>query len=290
MTAQIIDGKAEAEKLLSAMAIQVKTNAAKYGRPPGLAVILVGEDAASQVYVGNKAKQTVAAGMKSVERRLPATTSEAELLAEIAAFNHDPRIDGILVQLPLPKAINAAKVLAAIDPTKDVDGFHAVNVGRLWSGDDRALVPCTPTGAMLLLRRVQPDLAGAHAVVIGRSNIVGKPMTALLLAANCTVTVVHSHSRDLPQLVKQGDIVIAAVGRPEMVRGAWLKPGAIVIDVGINRIAAAGRKTRLVGDCHYDECAAVAAAITPVPGGVGPMTIACLLQNTFLSYVRRLAG
>ena len=284
MAAKIIDGKEEGEKLVASIAAEVKILSAKYGRAPGLAVILVGEDPASKVYVGNKAKQTVAAGMKSVERRLPASTTESELLSEIATLNHDPSIDGILVQLPLPAAINSSKILAAIDPAKDVDGFHAMNVGRLWSGDKQALVPCTPTGSMILLRSVQPDLAGAHAVVIGRSNIVGKPMAALLLAAHCTVTIVHSQSRNLPALVRQGDIVIAAVGKPEMVRGDWIRPGAIVIDVGINRIIDASGKARLVGDCHYSECAAHARAITPVPGGVGPMTIACLLQNTMTSY------
>ena len=288
MVARIIDGKSEAVKLVAAIAAEVKLLAAQHDRPPGLAVILVGDDPASKVYVGNKAKQTLASGMKSVERRLPDTTSEAQLLAEIAALNNDPSIDGILVQLPLPKTIDAGKILAAIDPAKDVDGFHAVNVGRLWSGDARALVPCTPTGAMILLRSVQKDLSGAHAVIVGRSNIVGKPMAALLLAANCTVTIVHSHSRDVPKLVKQGDIVIAAVGRPEMVRGDWLKPGAIVIDVGINRIIGTDGKAKLVGDCHYDECAAVAGGITPVPGGVGPMTIACLLQNTLASFKQRM--
>lgn len=284
MAARIIDGKAEAERLLHTLRTEVAAAAQKHGRPPGLAVILVGEDAASQVYVGNKAKQTVAVGMKSVERRLPASTSEADLLAEITALNRDPTIDGILVQLPLPKAIDASKILAAIDPTKDVDGFHAVNVGRMWSGDPQALIPCTPTGSMILLRSVQKDLSGAQAVIVGRSNIVGKPMASLLLGANCTVTIAHSQSRNLPALVKQGDIVIAAVGRPEMIRGDWIKPGAIVIDVGINRIPITGGKTKLVGDCHYEECAAIASAITPVPGGVGPMTIACLLQNTLQSY------
>ncbi|MCX8505159.1 MAG: bifunctional methylenetetrahydrofolate dehydrogenase/methenyltetrahydrofolate cyclohydrolase FolD [Alphaproteobacteria bacterium] len=288
MVARIIDGKAVAEELVAAIAAEVKLLTAQKGRPPGLAVILVGEDPASKVYVGNKAKQTVASGMKSVERRLPDTTNEAQLLAEIAALNNDPSIDGILVQLPLPKTIDASKILAAIDPAKDVDGFHAVNVGRLWSGDARALVPCTPTGSMILLRRVQKDVSGAHAVIVGRSNIVGKPMAALLLAANCTVTIVHSQSRDVPNLVKQGDIVIAAVGRPQMVRGDWIKPGAIVIDVGINRITGTDGKAKLVGDCHYDECAVVAGAITPVPGGVGPMTIACLLQNTLLSFKQRM--
>ncbi|MCX8500354.1 MAG: bifunctional methylenetetrahydrofolate dehydrogenase/methenyltetrahydrofolate cyclohydrolase FolD [Alphaproteobacteria bacterium] len=289
MAAQIIDGKLVAERLRQSIAAEVTTLVAKMGRKPGLVVILVGEDPASKVYVANKAKQTVEVGMDSIERRLPVATTEAELLALVESYNRDPMIDGILVQLPLPAHIDSAKVLTTIAPEKDVDGFHAVNVGRLWTGDPRALVPCTPSGSMILLRSVISDLAGAEAVVIGRSNIVGKPMAALLLAANCSVSVVHSRSRDLPQLVKRSDIVIAAVGKAEMVKGDWLKSGAVVIDVGINRLVDAGGKARLTGDCDYDSCAAVARAITPVPGGVGPMTIACLLQNTLLSYRMRLA-
>ena len=289
MAAQIIDGKLVAERLRHTITAEISTLVAKTGRKPGLVVILVGEDPASKVYVANKAKQTVEVGMNSIERRLPATTTEAELLALVESYNHDPLIDGILVQLPLPQHIDSAKVLTTIAPEKDVDGFHAVNVGRLWTGDPRALVPCTPSGSMILLRSVLHDLAGAEAVVIGRSNIVGKPMAALLLAANCSVSVVHSKSRDLPHLVKRSDIVIAAVGKAEMVKGDWLKPGAVVIDVGINRLVGANGKARLTGDCDYESCAAVAGAITPVPGGVGPMTIACLLQNTLLSYRMRLA-
>ena len=287
MTAQIIDGKAVAETLRKEIASRVQILTNKAGRKPGLVVILVGEDPASKVYVANKAKQTVEVGMNSIEKRLPAHSSEAEVLALVEYYNRDPLIDGILVQLPLPSHIDSAKILSTINPDKDVDGFHAVNVGRLWTGDPRALVPCTPTGSMMLLAQAKKDLSGADAVVIGRSNIVGKPMAALLLAASCSVSVVHSKSRDLPELVRRADIVVAAVGRSEMVRGSWIKPGAIVIDVGINRLQGADGKARLVGDCHYEECAAVAGAITPVPGGVGPMTIACLLQNTLLSFERR---
>ena len=288
MTATIIDGKLAATNLRKTIAAEVTSLVAKTGRKPGLVVILVGEDPASKVYVANKAKQTVEVGMESIERRLPVQTTEAELLSLVESYNRDPMIDGILVQLPLPQHIDSAKVLTTIAPEKDVDGFHAVNVGRLWTGDPRALVPCTPSGSMILLRSVIPDLSGAEAVVIGRSNIVGKPMAALLLAANCSVSVVHSRSRDLPQLVKRSDIVIAAVGKAEMVKGEWLKSGAVVIDVGINRLVDADGKARLTGDCDYESCAQVAGAITPVPGGVGPMTIACLLQNTLLSYRMRL--
>ncbi|MDI9407877.1 MAG: bifunctional methylenetetrahydrofolate dehydrogenase/methenyltetrahydrofolate cyclohydrolase FolD [Candidatus Pacebacteria bacterium] len=289
MTAKTIDGKLAAEKLRQGIAAEVAQLVAKNGRKPGLVVILVGDDPASKVYVANKAKQTDEVGMNSIENRLPVTTSEAELLSLVESYNRDPMIDGILVQLPLPSHIDSAKVLTAIAPDKDVDGFHAVNVGRLWTGDPRALVPCTPSGSMILLRSVLPDLSGAEAVVIGRSNIVGKPMAALLLAANCSVSVVHSRSQNLPSLVKRGDIVIAAVGKADMVKGDWLKPGAIVIDVGINRLVTAEGKARLTGDCDYESCQQVAGAITPVPGGVGPMTIACLLQNTLLSYRMRLA-
>jgi len=255
---------------------------------PGLAVILVGEDPASKVYVRNKAEQTREVGMKSLEYKLPAETPEADVLALVERLNADTTIDGILVQLPLPKHIDSAKVLLAIDPEKDVDGFHAVNVGRLWSGDKRALVPCTPTGSMILLKETVGSLTSANAVVIGRSNIVGKPMAALLLAESCTVTIAHSKTRDIEGVVRQADIVVAAVGVPNMVRGSWIKPGATVIDVGINRIAADNGKTKLVGDCLYEECAAVAGAITPVPGGVGPMTIACLLLNTVVAFKNRL--
>jgi methylenetetrahydrofolate dehydrogenase (NADP+)/methenyltetrahydrofolate cyclohydrolase len=250
----------------------------EHGLTPGLAVVLVGDNPASKVYVKNKAAQTVEVGMHSIEHKLSAETSEAELLALVANLNRDPEVHGILVQLPLPPHVNAEKVLNSLDPDKDVDGFHPVNVGRLWVGE-RALVPCTPTGSLILAKSVA-SLAGMDAVIVGRSNIVGKPMAALLMRENCTVTVAHSKTKDLPNVVKRADLVIAAVGRPEMVRRDWIKPGAIVIDVGINRIAGTDGKSRLVGDVAYEECAKVAGAITPVPGGVGPMTIACLLKNT----------
>jgi methylenetetrahydrofolate dehydrogenase (NADP+)/methenyltetrahydrofolate cyclohydrolase len=245
---------------------------------PGLAVVLVGEDPASKVYVANKAKQTVEVGMNSWEHRLPAETSEADLLALVEKLNNDPACHGILVQLPLPKHINSEKVLNSLNPDKDVDGFHPVNVGRLWVGE-RALVPCTPTGSVILAKSVRPSLSGLDAVVIGRSNIVGKPVAALLLRENCTVTVAHSRTKNIEDIVKCADLVIAAVGIPEMVKGSWIRPGATVIDVGINRVPAENGKTKLVGDVAYEECAKVAGAITPVPGGVGPMTIACLLRN-----------
>jgi methylenetetrahydrofolate dehydrogenase (NADP+)/methenyltetrahydrofolate cyclohydrolase len=245
-------------------------------------VVLVGEDPASKVYVKNKAQQTVEVGMNSWEHKLPAETSEADLLALVDRLNKDPAVNGILVQLPLPKHVNATKVLNAIDPDKDVDGFHPVNVGRLWIGE-RALVACTPTGSVILAKKALPELAGVNAVVIGRSNIVGKPVAALLLRENCTVTVAHSKTRDLPGVVRGADLVIAAVGIPELVKGDWVKPGAVVIDVGINRITGPDGKGKLVGDVAYAEAAKVAGAITPVPGGVGPMTIACLLQNTVLA-------
>ena len=288
MAAAIIDGKARAAKLRETLTGEIIALQAKVGRVPGLAVILVGEDPASKVYVRNKAEQTREVGMKSLEYKLPAETPEADVLALVERLNADTTVDGILVQLPLPKHIDSAKVLLAIDPEKDVDGFHAVNVGRLWSGDKRALVPCTPTGSMILLKETVGSLTGANAVVIGRSNIVGKPMAALLLAESCTVTIAHSKTRDIEGVVRQADIVVAAVGVPNMVRGNWIKPGATVIDVGINRIAADNGKTKLVGDCLYEECAAVAGAITPVPGGVGPMTIACLLLNTVVAFKNRL--
>ena len=276
---QIIDGKAIAAKVREGVAKDVADLVAQHGLKPGLAVVLVGEDPASKVYVKNKGKQTVEAGMNSWEHRLPDTASEDEILAIVQKLNADPAVNGILVQLPLPKHVNAERVLNTIDPNKDVDGFHPVNVGRLWVGE-RTLVPCTPTGSVILAKTVAPSLSGMNAVVVGRSNIVGKPVAALLLKENCTVTVSHSRTRNLPQVVKSADLLIAAVGIPEMIRGDWVKPGAIVIDVGINRVPADNGKTKLVGDCNYEECARVAGAITPVPGGVGPMTIACLLQNT----------
>jgi methylenetetrahydrofolate dehydrogenase (NADP+)/methenyltetrahydrofolate cyclohydrolase len=252
------------------------------GVTPGLAVVIVGEDPASQLYVKNKARQTVEVGMRSFEHKLPATTGEAELLDLVARLNADPAVDGILVQLPLPRQIDAQKVIEAIDPAKDVDGFHPINAGRLMTGVP-GLVSCTPLGCLLLAQSVRRDLSGLNAVVVGRSNIVGKPMAQLLIAQSCTVTVAHSKTRDLPQACRGADILVAAVGRPEMVRGDWVKPGAIVIDVGINRVpnpAAGEGKTKVVGDVAYAEAAKVASALTPVPGGVGPMTIACLLRNT----------
>ncbi len=278
-TAKRIDGKAIAAEVLRAVAHDVGILKAQNGIEVGLAVVLVGEDPASQIYVRNKARQTIEAGMVSFEHKLPAETSQADLLALIEALNNDNRVHGILVQLPLPAQIDPHRVIAAIDPDKDVDGFHPINAGRLATGQP-GLVPCTPTGCVILARKAVGDLAGLHAVVIGRSNIVGKPVAHLLLAENCTVTIAHSRTRDLPGVVKQADLVVAAVGRAEMVRGTWIKPGATVIDVGINRIEGQSGKKKLVGDVAYDEVAAVAGAITPVPGGVGPMTIACLLQNT----------
>ncbi len=279
MTARVIDGKAVAADVRAKVAAGVAKLKRETGILPGLAVVLVGEDPASQVYVRNKGEQTKAAGMRSIEHKLPATVSELHLLELIGDLNRDDGVHGILVQLPLPKHIDSGKVIEAIDPAKDVDGFHPVNVGRLASGQ-HALVPCTPTGSLILAKSVKSDLKGLDAVVIGRSNIVGKPMAQLLLREDCTVTIAHSRTRDLPAVVRRADLVIAAVGRPEFVRGDWIKPGAIVIDVGINRVPADGGKTKLVGDVAYAEAAAVAGAITPVPGGVGPMTIACLLANT----------
>jgi len=276
--AKLIDGKAHAEGLRARIAKAVTELKAKHGLTPGLAVVLVGEDPASKVYVANKAKQTVEVGMKSWEHKLPATTPEADVLALVDKLNKDPACHGILVQLPLPKHIDSAKVLTAIDPAKDVDGFHVVNVGKLSTGQE-SLVPCTPVGSVMLAKHVLGKLEGLEAVVIGRSNIVGKPVAQLLLAENCTVTIAHSKTRDLPGVVRRADLVIAAVGRAEMVRGDWLKPGCCVIDVGINRIERDG-KVRLVGDCDFASCEKVAGSITPVPGGVGPMTIACLLHNT----------
>ncbi|MBL8882225.1 MAG: bifunctional methylenetetrahydrofolate dehydrogenase/methenyltetrahydrofolate cyclohydrolase FolD [Hyphomicrobium sp.] len=276
--AQIIDGKKIAADVRAQVAAEVQRLVSENGLKPGLAVVLVGEDPASKVYVKNKAQQTVEVGMNSWEHRLPAETSEADVLALVDKLNNDPACHGILVQLPLPKHINSEKVLNSINPDKDVDGFHPVNVGRLWVGE-RALVPCTPTGSVILAKTVAPSLAGLNAVVIGRSNIVGKPVAALLLRENCTVTVAHSRTKDLAGVVKGADLVVAAVGIPEMVRGDWIKPGAIVIDVGINRITGPDGKGKLVGDVNYAECEKVAGAITPVPGGVGPMTIACLLRN-----------
>ena len=285
--ASIIDGKAIAEGLRRGVAVRAAAFAAKAGRPPGLAVVLVGDDPASQVYVRNKARQTVEAGLHSFEHKLGVATTERDLLALIANLNADERVDGILVQLPLPNSIDAGAVIEAIDPAKDVDGFHPVNAGRLATGT-KGLVPCTPLGCVILAKSTGRDLRGLEAVVIGRSAIVGKPVAQLLLAEDCTVTIAHSRTRDLAAVVRRADLVVAAVGRPEMVRGDWIKPGAIVIDVGINRIAGEGGKHRLVGDVCFAEALPVAGAITPVPGGVGPMTIACLLQNTLDAAERRM--
>lgn len=284
MTAQIIDGKAFAAKVRGKVADHVATLRSDHGLVPGLAVVLVGEDPASQVYVRSKGKMTLEVGMKSVEHSLTADTSEAELLALIERLNADAEIHGILVQLPLPDHLNEDLVISSIDPAKDVDGFHISNVGLLGTGQ-KSMVPCTPLGCLMMLRDHHGSLSGMDAVVIGRSNIVGKPMAQLLLGDSCTVTIAHSRTKDLPDLVRRADIVVAAVGRPRMVLGDWIKPGATVIDVGINRVPN-GEKTKLVGDVDFASCAEVAGAITPVPGGVGPMTIACLLANTVTACCR----
>ena len=277
--AKRIDGKAFAKGLRERVGAAVSSLQRDHGLTPGLAVVLVGEDPASQVYVRNKGKQTLEAGMKSFEHKLPDTTSETELLGLIDQLNADPDVHGILVQLPLPDQIDSHAVINAINPDKDVDGFHLINVGRLSTGA-AGLVPCTPLGCLMLLKDELGDLSGKNAVVVGRSNIVGKPMAALLLAESCTVTIAHSRTQDLAGVCREADILVAAVGRPEMIPGDWVKPGATVIDVGINRIEGEEGKTRLVGDVDYASSEAVAGAITPVPGGVGPMTIACLLRNT----------
>ncbi|MBS0533862.1 MAG: bifunctional methylenetetrahydrofolate dehydrogenase/methenyltetrahydrofolate cyclohydrolase FolD [Proteobacteria bacterium] len=279
MTAAIIDGKAIAAMLRAKVASEVARLKSDHGVTPGLAVVLVGTDPASEVYVRSKSKAVIEAGMAPCDHKLPATTSEQEVLALVARLNADPAVSGILVQLPLPPQIDAQKVIAAIDPLKDVDGFHPINVGRLSSGLP-ALTPCTPAGCVILAKSVRGSLAGLDAVVIGRSNIVGKPVAQLLLAENATVTIAHSKTRDLPGLCRRADILVAAIGKSEFVRGDWIKPGATVIDVGINRVAGEGGKARIVGDVAFDEAKAVAGAITPVPGGVGPMTIACLMLNT----------
>ena len=284
MGATIIDGKAFAARVRAQVAEQVARLVREHDLVPGLAVVLVGEDPASQVYVRSKGKQTQEVGMNSFEHRLPAETGEDELLALIAALNADPKVHGILVQLPLPGHMNADLVINAIDPAKDVDGFHISNVGLLGTGQ-KAMVPCTPLGCLMMLREHFGNLSGKNAVVVGRSNIVGKPMAQLLLGDSCTVTIAHSRTRDLPAVCRAADILVAAVGRPEMIPGDWVKPGAVVIDVGINRIERDG-KAVLVGDVHFDSAAQVAGAITPVPGGVGPMTIACLLANTLTAACR----
>lgn len=282
---KIIDGKAFAEKIRAKVAAQVAYLKAHEGFVPGLAVVLVGEDPASKVYVRNKGEQTKASGMASFEHKLDASTSQETLLKLIDQLNKDPQVNGILVQLPLPKQIDSQAVINAIDPDKDVDGFHVVNAGRLATGG-QGLVPCTPYGCLLLLKDRLGDLSGKHAVVIGRSNIVGKPMAQLLLNESCTVTIAHSKTKDLPAEVRRADIVVAAVGRPEMVKGDWLKEGAVVIDVGINRVEKDG-KGKLVGDCDFQSCIGRAGAITPVPGGVGPMTIAMLLHSTLIAACRQ---
>ncbi|MCY4336513.1 MAG: bifunctional methylenetetrahydrofolate dehydrogenase/methenyltetrahydrofolate cyclohydrolase FolD [Litoreibacter sp.] len=288
MAATVIDGKAFAAKVRGQVAEHVTRLKEEQGITPGLAVVLVGEDPASQVYVRSKGKMTVEVGMKSVEHKLDADTSEADLLGIIEQLNSDPSIHGILVQLPLPKHLDEDLVINSIAPEKDVDGFHISNVGLLGTGQ-KSMVPCTPLGCLMMLRDHHGSLSGMDAVVIGRSNIVGKPMAQLLLGDSCTVTIAHSRTKDLADVVRRADIVVAAVGRPEMVPGDWIKPGATVIDVGINRLDAPEKgegKTRLVGDVDYESCAAVAGAITPVPGGVGPMTIACLLANTLTACCR----
>jgi methylenetetrahydrofolate dehydrogenase (NADP+)/methenyltetrahydrofolate cyclohydrolase len=288
--AYVLDGKAIADGVIEKVAAETRALAAR-GVKPGLAVVLVGSDPPSQIYVGAKGKAAETAGFHSEQHTLPVETSEAELLALVASLNANPAVHGILVQLPLPKGVNAARVLEAVNPAKDVDGFHPINVGLLSIGEmSRALIPCTPAGAMIMLDKAAvalgETLAGKEAVIIGRSNIVGKPMAQLLLSRHCTVTIAHSRTRDLPAVARRADILVAAVGQPEMVRGDWVKPGAIVIDVGINRVPgegldAAGKpKTRLVGDVAYAEAAKIAGAITPVPGGVGKMTIAMLMSNT----------
>ena len=284
MTAKIIDGKAFAARVRGAVAAHVARLKEENGITPGLAVVLVGEDPASEVYVRSKGKQTVEVGMNSYEHKLPAETSEAELLALIGRLNADPAVHGILVQLPLPKHLDADLVINSIDPAKDVDGFHISNVGLLGTGQ-KAMVPCTPLGCLMMLRDHHGSLAGLEAVVVGRSNIVGKPMAQLLLGDSCTVTIAHSRTKDLGAVCRRADILIAAVGRPEMIPGDWVKPGATVIDVGINRIERDGRQV-LVGDVDFESCAKVAGAVTPVPGGVGPMTIACLLANTLTAACR----
>ena len=279
MTARIIDGKAIADDLFAKVTEAVHRLTQQHGIEPGLTVVLVGNNPASEIYVRSKSVKTVAAGMRSSMHKLPDTTTEEELLQVVRQLNEDSATHGILVQLPLPPQIDAQKVIAAIDPAKDVDGFHPVNAGRLATGLP-ALVPCTPLGCIRLAKTVHPSLAGLEAVVIGRSNIVGKPLAQLLLGENATVTVAHSHTRDLPAVARRADLLFAAVGRADMVRRDWIKPGATVIDVGINRVPADGGKSRVVGDVAFAEAAEVAGAITPVPGGVGPMTIACLMLNT----------
>ncbi|MCP5171415.1 MAG: bifunctional methylenetetrahydrofolate dehydrogenase/methenyltetrahydrofolate cyclohydrolase FolD [Porticoccaceae bacterium] len=280
----VIDGKAVAAQLRESIKQEVQKLQVEKGIVPGLAVVLVGEDPASQVYVRNKGRQTIEAGMASFEFKMPVDTTQEALLKKLDELNRDDSVHGILVQLPLPEHIDESVIIAAISPEKDVDGFHAMNSGRLMNGEKGALVPCTPQGCVILAKSyLGDDLSGKHAVIVGRSNIVGKPVAMLLLQENCTVTIAHSRTQDLPALCREADILVAAVGRPEMIRGDWVKPGATVIDVGINRVPTEDGKGRLVGDVAFEEAAMVAGAITPVPGGVGPMTIACLLQNTLIA-------
>jgi methylenetetrahydrofolate dehydrogenase (NADP+)/methenyltetrahydrofolate cyclohydrolase len=279
MTAKILDGKAVAAEVRAQVAEEAAGVAKKLGRRPGLAVVLVGADPASEVYVRNKGRSTIEAGMESFEHKLPETASEAEVLALVQKLNSDDKVDGILVQLPLPKQINSDRVLSTIDPAKDVDGFHPMNAGKLATGLP-ALAPCTPVGCVIIAKKAHGSLAGLEAVVLGRSNIVGKPLAQLLLQENATVTIAHSRTKDIAAVARRADILCVAIGKPEFVKGDWIKPGATVIDVGINRIAKPDGKTKLVGDVAYEEAAKVAGAITPVPGGIGPMTIACLLVNT----------
>lgn len=289
MTATIIDGKIIATELRARVAVEVARLKKEHGLTPGLAVVLVGNDPASEVYVRNKGIATAEAGMNSFEYKLPAETSEADVLAKVRELNADPAVHGFLVQFPVPDHISQQAVIDAIDPVKDADGLHPLNAGRLASGLP-AMVPATPEGCVIMAKRAGGDLSGKHAVIIGRSNLVGKPVAQLLLKENCTVTIAHSRSRDLPSIARQADILVAAVGRPGMVRGDWVKPGAVVIDVGINRVPAPEKgegKTRLVGDVAFDEAAEVASAITPVPGGVGLMTVACLLRNTVIAACRQ---
>jgi len=287
-TAHVIDGKAAATRLRKTVSTEVARLLRVHGLQPGLAVVLVGQDPASEIYVRNKGRQTIEAGMLSREYRLDASVSEAEVLELIDRLNRDPEIHGILAQLPMPAHIDEQRVIETISPQKDVDGFHPLNAGELANGTPGALVPCTPLGCLFMLREhFHGDLSGQNALVIGRSNIVGKPMAQLLLQESCTVTIAHSRTRDLPAVCRRADIVVAAVGRPEMVRGDWVAPGAVVMDVGINRLATEDGKSRLVGDVAFDEVCQVAAAITPVPGGVGPMTIACLLRNTVIAACRQ---
>jgi methylenetetrahydrofolate dehydrogenase (NADP+)/methenyltetrahydrofolate cyclohydrolase len=288
LTATIIDGRAAAARLRLRIAERTAT-LAREGLVPGLAVVLVGEDPASQIYVGSKTRQADEVGIRHFDHRLPNTTSTTELIGLVRSLNSNPAIHGVLVQLPLPAGVDSAAVLAAIDPAKDVDGFHAVNAGRLALGQD-ATVPCTPLGSLILIRHVIPDLSGKRALVIGRSNIVGKPMAQLLLQQDCTVTIAHSRTRDLAGICAESDIVVAAIGRPKAVRGEWIKPGATVIDVGINRVADGSGKSKVVGDVDFETAVTRAGAITPVPGGVGPMTIACLLTNTLNAALRSRFG